>query len=610
VAFEHAYLHMPGDQISMTSVPGQNWRRGFWSLIAAQFQGAFNENGLKTLIIFIILAMDFGKEDRDRLVLVVGALFSAPFILFSMAGGYLADRVSKRGVTIGTKFLEIGVFVFATFALARMNVHLALVAVFLASTQAAIFGPSKYGLLPEILPPKLLSWGNGVLELGTFLAVIAGSVGGAFLADEFRGRQEFSGIFFLSCSALGLLFCLGISRVPAADPTKKFRLNSLGDLWSQIKLMHGDRILWFAMLGNTYFWFMGALLQFDIIIYGQDVLKLSSTTNGLLQAALAIGIGIGSLAAGFLSGGKIEYGLVPLGSFGMTMLGVLLSRHGLSFVSVLAILAGLGFAGGFFVVPVNALIQRRPDETNRGGIIAAANLLSFVGIGAASGAYFILVRYLQLGPAAIFLWASLATLAATIYALYLQPDALLRLLVWILTHTLYRLHVTGREMVPAKSGAWLLPNHGSIADGALLIASLDRPIRFLISDEISENPLIKPVATILHAIPVVAEHGSQEMIRSGREAANAIQNGELVCILSDGQTINSDRPIPFREEIDRVMNETGAPIIPVNLEDLADFVVSFAGGRLVWKFPRHILCPVRVVFGEPKSWTNSYEGIL
>jgi acyl-[acyl-carrier-protein]-phospholipid O-acyltransferase / long-chain-fatty-acid--[acyl-carrier-protein] ligase len=479
------------------------------------------------------------------------------------------------------------------------------VAVFLASTQAAIFGPSKYGLLPEILPRKLLSWGNGVLELGTFLAVIAGSVGGAFLADEFRGRQEFSGIFFLSCSVLGLLFCLGISRVPAADPAKKFRLNTLGDLWSQIKLMHGDRILWLAVLGNTYFWFMGALLQFDIIIYGQDVLKLSSTTNGLLQAALAIGIGVGSLAAGFLSGGKIEYGLVPLGSFGMTILGVLLSRHGLSFASVLAILAGLGFAGGFFVVPVNALIQRRPDETNRGGIIAAANLLSFVGIGAASGAYFILVRSLEFGPAAIFLWASLATLAATTYVLALQPDALLRLLLWIVTHTLYRLDVAGRELVPAKGGACLLPNHGSIADGALLIASLDRPIRFLMSKEISEHPFIRPVAKMLHTIPLVSENGSQELIRSWNEASNAIQNGELVCVLSEGQAVDAGGLLPFSRELDRVMRESGAPIIQVDLEDVADFIASFAGGRLVWKFPRHILFPIRVVFGEPKSSTNS-----
>ena len=209
---------MSADENIATPEPRQKWQRGFWGLIATQFQGAFNENGLKNLVIFLILAMNFGKEDRDRLVLIVGALFSAPFILFSMTGGYLADRFSKRSVTIGTKFFEIAVLLFATFALARQDLHLAMAAVFLASTQAALFGPSKYGLLPELLPQKLLSWGNGVLELGTFLALIAGSVTGAFLADVFRGRQVFSGVVFLSLSLVGLLLSVGITRVPAADP--------------------------------------------------------------------------------------------------------------------------------------------------------------------------------------------------------------------------------------------------------------------------------------------------------------------------------------------------------------------------------------------------------
>jgi MFS family permease len=326
---------MPADENFVAPVSGQKWKRGFWSLIATQFQGAFNENGLKNLVIFLILAMNLGKEDRDRLVLLVGALFAGPFILFSMTGGYLADRFSKRSVAVGTKVFEIGVFAFAAFALTRQDMHLALVAVFLASTQAALFGPTKYGLLPELLPQRLLSWGNGVLELGSFLALIAGSVAGAFMTDAFRGRQLFSGVVFLSLSVLGLLCALGISRVPAADPAKKFRANFLGDLWTQGKLIHSDRVLWLAVVGNTYFWFLGALLQFAIIIYGQDVLRISSTHNGILQASIAVGIGLGSLAAGFLSAGKIEYGLIPLGSLGMTVLGLLLSRHGLSFQGVL-----------------------------------------------------------------------------------------------------------------------------------------------------------------------------------------------------------------------------------------------------------------------------------
>src|SRR5438876_12229623 len=174
-----------------------SWSRGFWSLVITQFQGAFNENGLKNLVVFIILVMAMHETNRDRLVLMVGTLFSVPFILFSMSGGFLADRFSKRSITIWTKLFEIAVMALAIAGLGWQTLHLEMAAVFLASTQAALFGPSKYGLLPELLPEPKLSWGNGVLELGTFLAVIAGGVSGAFLADVFRGQQAWSGVIFL-----------------------------------------------------------------------------------------------------------------------------------------------------------------------------------------------------------------------------------------------------------------------------------------------------------------------------------------------------------------------------------------------------------------------------
>ena len=587
--------------------PGPKWRLGFWSLIATQFQGAFNENGLKQLIIFLILAMNLAKEDRDRLVPIVGFLFSAPFILFSMIGGYFADRFSKRNVTIWTKVFEILVMMLALAALATRNLPLEMAAVFLASTQAAIFGPSKYGLLPELLPQERLSWGNGVLELGTFIAIIAGSVAAGFMAEGFSGRQAYSGAILVGCSLVGLLCSQGISRVGAADPLKKFRANIFGDLWSQGKLIRSDRVLRLAVLGNTYFWFLGALLQFDIIVYGQDVLRLSSSSNSILQAAIAIGIGLGSLAAGYLSAGKIEYGLVPLGSLGMTVLGILLSLHDLTFTGVLLLLAGLGFAGGFFIVPINALIQHRPEESKKGGIIAAANLLSFAGIGAASGVYYVLTRYVHLGPGAIFLWASLATLAATGYILYLLPDSLLRLLLWMLTHTLYRLDVAGREGVPARGGALLVPNHVSMADAVFLIASLDRPIRFLMFKGSYEHPLVKPFAKILGVIPIASDQGPREMIHSLREATQALQNGELVCIFPEGQMTRIGQMLPFRRGMERIMKGVDVPIIPVNLDGVWGSIFSFAGGRFLWKLPRHLPYPVRVTFGAPLASTATSQ---
>src|SRR5256712_4685262 len=337
-----------------------NWRRGFWSLIATQFQGAFNENGLKNLVIFLILAMPLKSEEKDSKVLLVGALFSGPFILFSMTGGYLADRFSKRNVTIGTKVFEIAVMLLAILALAQENLHLAMAAVFLASTQAALFGPSKYGLLPEVLPESRLSWGNGILELGTFLAIITGTMAAGFMAEAFEGRQYWSGAILVGLAAVGLAASLTIRRTPPADPARRFRLNPISELLSEWKYVREDRVLYLAVLGNTYFWFLAMLLQTNIIFYGSDVLHLQPQGNAYLQASVAIGIGIGSLTAGYLSGNKIEYGLIPLGAAGMAFFGAALGRSGIGFVQVAALLGLLGFFAGFFAVPFNELIQHRP----------------------------------------------------------------------------------------------------------------------------------------------------------------------------------------------------------------------------------------------------------
>src|SRR5712671_1939702 len=583
----------------------RNWQRGFWSLIATQFQGAFNENALKFLTIYLVLALVRDKAQRDQLEFLVGALFAAPFILFSLSGGYLADRFSKRSVTIWTKVFEVGVMVLAVLGLGGPNFPLALAAIFLVCTQGALFGPSKYGLLPELLPAEELSWGNGVLELGTFLGIIAGSVCGALLADRFAGRQVYSGALLFLFTVIGLLCSLGISRVPAADPAKRFQWTSIVDVWSPLKLIRADRVLWLAVVGNTYFFFVAALLQWNIFLYGQEVLNLDSSHGGFLQAAVGIGMGVGSFAAGYLSGGKIEYGLIPMGALGMTALGLGLAIPGLTFQEVQLLLAGLGFAGGFFIVPVSALMQHIPGEEHKGGGLGAANWLSFVGVGLASGTYYALSHWLRLNPGTIFLWVSIATFGATGYVLYLLPDALIRLSLWMATHTLYRLDVAGREHVPARGGALLVPNHVSMADGAFLIAALDRPVRFLMFKGSYEHPLVKPFAKMLRVIPIASDQGPREMIHSLREATQALQNGELVCIFPEGQMTRIGQMLPFRRGMERVVKGVDVPIIPVNLDGVWGSIFSFERGRFLWKVPRHVPYPVRVTFGEPLPATAS-----
>jgi acyl-[acyl-carrier-protein]-phospholipid O-acyltransferase / long-chain-fatty-acid--[acyl-carrier-protein] ligase len=594
---------------------GRRWRLGFWSLIVTQFQGAFNENGLKYFVIYLILSLHLGSQQEDKLIFLIGVLFAAPFILFSMFGGFLADKFSKRKVTIGTKYFEIVVVAFSVVVLLRFHEHpqssipLLLAAIFLASSQAAIFGPSKYGLLPELLPEAKLSWGNGVIELGTFLAIILGTIAGSRLPEFFPGHEVNGAYVFLGCGIAGLLTAHFISRVPAADPAKELRLNVFGDLFSHLRTARADRALWLAIVGNTYFWFLGALLQFNVVLYGERVLHVPGSESAKLQAAIAIGIGIGSFVAGSLSGGRIEYGLVPLGALGMTLFGFLLSAPQISFLHILILLAALGFSGGFFIVPVSALIQHRPDEKDKGGVIASANLLSFVGVAAAAAVPTVFSDYLHLGPRAVFLWASIGTLAATAYLVFLLPDSLLRLLLWIATHTIYRIHTKGVENVPARGGAMLCPNHSSMVDGVLLIASTDRPIRFLMFKGSYEHWLVKPFAKIMGVIPIASNQGPRELIHSLRAATEALKNGELLCIFPEGQMTRIGQMLPFRRGLERIMKGVEAPIIPVHIDGVWGSIFSFAGGKFLWKFPRKIPYPVHVTFGAPLAGSTGAQEV-
>jgi acyl-[acyl-carrier-protein]-phospholipid O-acyltransferase/long-chain-fatty-acid--[acyl-carrier-protein] ligase len=586
------------------AVPDKSWQSSFWALIVTQFQGALSDNAYKFMLIFIFTASSLALGDRDRLIFMVAALFSVPFILFSLPGGYLADRYSKRTVTIGTKLLEIAVMLIALAGLALSNLPLQLVAVFLLSTQAAFFGPSKYGLLPEVLPQKRLSWGNGVIELGTFLAIIAGTLAGGMLAATFRGAQVWSGLILLGLAIIGFMTSLGIGHVPAAAPTKKWG-NFRADLLLQLRLMRQDRTLLLAILGNTYIWLLAALLQLNIVFYGTDVLHITENENGILQASLAIGIGLGSLLAGYLSQNKIEYGLVPLGSIGITIFGILLYRPNLTLSSVAINLGLLGLFGGFFVVPVNALIQHRPDPEQKGGIIAWANQFSFVGIFIASGLYYLMASVLKLTPPAIFLCGALMTVAATLYILAILPDAFLRLLLWLLTHSIYRIRIEGRDNIPAKGGALLVCNHLSFIDAMLLMASTDRRVRFIMLKDFYDHPIIHPFARIMEAIPISSRLRPRDLIHSLREASAAIQGGRVVCIFAEGQITRIGQLLPFRRGLERIMKGVDAPIIPVNLDGVWGSIFSFDRGRFLWKRPRRSLHPVTISYGRPLPPTST-----
>jgi MFS family permease len=413
---------------SKVSRPGLG---GFWALVAVQFQNAFSDNALKWLVSFLVLEAALSKAQRDLwFVLVVPLLFAVPFLLFSIPGGYFADKYSKRSVALATKLFELVVMALATFAFARNRLDIAGIALFLACSQGAIFGPTKYALLPELLPESRLSWGNGIIELTTLLSAIFAALAGGFLASYFRGRQGWSGVVFLALTVVGLLIALRIPRLPAADPSRRFDWNCAREFFVEVHRIRRDRVLWVAVLANTFFWFLGSLLLLNIVLYATDVLRVDDAHSSYLLAALSLGIGVGSFVAGYASGGKIEHGMVLPGMFGITAMAAFLSRPGLSFAAVAALLALLGTAGGFFVVPVNALIQRRPAAAEKGRTIAVANLLSFIGVALQPLAQYAMLRLGHPDPARVFLLSAGMTLLMAIVLLRMMPDLGPRALDW------------------------------------------------------------------------------------------------------------------------------------------------------------------------------------
>jgi len=592
-----------GNQSSETPLsdqPSPGGLRGFWCLILTQFQGAFSDNVLKNLVVFIVVfGAGMSSAEKHEYGETIGALFALPFILFSMAGGYLADRFSKRTVMIGVKCFELGIMTLVLAGLWSLNKYLLLTGVFLMGTHSAFFGPSKYGSLPELLPERRLSWGNGILELGTFVAIILGTVVAAYLAASFRNEHWISGVILLVLAAAGLLTSLGITRVPAADPGKTFRANFPAEIYGQLRAMRGQRPLWLAILGNTYFNFLGALLLLNLFFYGADVLHVDETRIGHLNVALALGIGLGSVAAGYLSGGKIEYGLVPIGALGLALFSAALASPAVGVAGSLVLLALLGLSGGFFIVPIMALIQHTPAREKKGEFQATANLVSFIGIFLASGAHWLLTQAAELSPRHVFLLGGVMTFLGALYALWLLPDALLRFLLWVATHTLYRVRVMGRDNIPAKGGALFVCNHLSLADAVLLQASTDRPIRFIMLKAMYEARFIHPWARIMKAIPISSELRPREMIKSLQTASEAIQNGEVVCIFAEGQITRIGQLLPFRRGFERIMKDQTAPIIPVALDGVWGSLLSFEGGKFIWKLPHRLPHPITVNYGKP-----------
>lgn len=579
------------------SGPPKDWLKGFWSLWVTQCQGAFSDNVFKFVVIFSAMSLYPNESDQDRLVSLIGALFAVPFLLFTMAGGFCADRFSKRSVAMGIKCGEVLIMSLGAVGLYLGQLNLLMGVIFLMSAQSAFFGPVKYGLLPELLDEKRLSWGNGLVGLGTFISIILGTIAGGLMFDAFE-NQLIIGFILIGLAANGLMASRGISRVPPADPVKPFRLNFLGEFWKQFTYARKDFVLIISILGSTYFWFLGALVQQSVMIYGRNELQLSYFNTSILFAMMAVGIGLGSLAAGYISKRKIESGLIPLGAVGVSTFSFLMGQAGLPTHQFGLFLGCLGFFGGFYIVPINALVQHRPERRRKGSIIAMQAFLSWLGILLAAGVYFFL-KSIGLSTSNIFTVVGFVTLAATAYVLWLLPDSFLRLLLVLLTNTIYRIRIRGRDNIPDKGGVLFVSNHLSYIDALFLFASIDRPVRFIMSDDAYRIWFIRPFAKILKVIPMPKRQRPRQIVKALREATARVKAGEVVCIFAEGQVSRTGNLLPFRRGFVRIMRDLDNPIIPVHLGGVWGSIFSYERGRFIWKMPKRIPYPVSVRFGNP-----------
>ena len=408
----------------MNSEAEKSWPRGYWNLMFTQFQGAFSDNALRWLVIFPVLAsVTVSEADKESFVGHSSLLFAVPFLLFATVGGWMADRYSKRSVMIGVKTAEIGIMLFAALALKLEMQSLQLAAICMMGVHSTIFAPAKYGIMPEVLPTSKLSAGNGILELLTFVGIIFGTYAGGWLAETLTGREMWSGVLLAALAAVGLMTSIGIAKVPAADPAKKFNPNIIGEIWSNFRIMKADRDLWRANWGNTAFFFISMLAQLNLALYAQKVFHLKPTEQASLQAALSLGIGVGSMAAGKLSHGRIEYGLIPVGAGLMAVAGFCLGIPGIGEGAFAGALGLLGLGGGLFIVPIVSVLQHRPSPQTKGAVQGAVSWLSWVGIAVASVTQGQLATTFDLSYGQIFWFCGAMAALSGLFVTWTRPRA-------------------------------------------------------------------------------------------------------------------------------------------------------------------------------------------
>jgi acyl-[acyl-carrier-protein]-phospholipid O-acyltransferase/long-chain-fatty-acid--[acyl-carrier-protein] ligase len=542
-------------------------------------------------IMAVRIAVD--SNSGSRYLALAGAVFVLPFLLFAGTSGQLADRFSKTRVLQVTKAFEMVIMLVGIAALVSARIDLLLVVLFMLAMQANFFSPAKYGILPEMMSEAQISRANGLLELSTFIAIVIGTSFGGLLFERWKDHPVWMGATLLGIAVVGSLASLHIAYVRPAGSKEPFHWNPFAEVIEGSRTLLKRKPLLLAILGISWFWFVGALFQLALILTGKEVLHVSETHVGFLVTALAVGIGLGSVLAGTMSGDHIELGLVPAGSVVMGVCSVALGlTH--SYEPALGWLVGIGFGGGLFAVPLNAYLQEHAGTEEKGRIIATNNFINMVGVILASGVLWFLHDLIHWNPAVITLALGITMLVGTPFAIQQVPDRSLRFLLWCLLKILFNVRIHGAERIPRRGGALLVSNHVSYADGFLIGMATPRMIRFLLWRPFYKMRFVTVLFRTLHAIPIGID-SPKDTIRSLRLARAALEAGHLVGIFPEGGVTRDGEIGPFERGYLRI----GHPIIPIHIEGLWGHPLTFAKGGLFRSWNRAFRPLVTIHIGQP-----------
>ena len=568
-----------------------------------QFLGAMNDNVFKQALVILLAyqTASFTAMSSDTLQNLAQALFILPFLLFSATAGQLADKYEKSRLITITVTIELAVMALGAVGFFTRSLELLLGALFLGGVQSALFGPVKYAILPQQLKQSELVGGNGLVETGTSLAILAGMIAGGWLIAQ--PGWGVAGVAVATCalSAAGIVLSRFIPKAPAADPLLAINWNPMSETWRILRYTARNRTVFLSVLGISWFWFYGALLVTQFPNLARNVLAATEGTVTLLLVVFSIGIGLGSLLCERLSGHKVELGLVPFGSIGLTVFGIDLGFAAAAPAAaahwrILADLAALGLFGGFYIVPLYALVQSRSDAAHRSRVIAGNNVLNALFIVAAA---LVAIALLAAGLSIpqLFIAGALMNAAVAIYIYRLVPEFLMRFMVWMLIHSVYRLRKTGLERIPDEGAAVLVCNHVSFVDALVISAACRRPIRWVMDHRIFRIPLLSFFFRTARAIPIAPAREDAELLeRAYERIAEELDAGELVGLFPEGRLTADGETAEFRGGILRILEKRPVAVIPMALSGLWQSLFSRNRNKLrhlARLFPR-----VRLAVGD------------